>query len=251
MHLGLHKHIGGRGRYDIDYFIVGGGGGSLPDGSGSNNGGGGGGGTRQGTMELKSGDALTILIGAGGAYGADGNGSSIFGLVAAPPGKFTGQSGNGFAKGVTQSVLSTYGSPIANGGGGGAAEAGDDGYIINGSGCQWGGGGDGGDGVSSDISGVATYYGGGGGGMGTNVPIYCTTSHFCGLHGLGYGQNKGGGGGFTEHTSGGGYVGADSGVVIIRYPGPQRGEGGTVTSITIEGREHTVHTFTTSGSFTA
>jgi hypothetical protein len=38
-----------------------------------------------------------------------------------------------------------------------------------------------------------------------------------------------------------------SGVVIIRYPGAQRGTGGTVTSV----GGNTIHTFTTSGTFTA
>jgi hypothetical protein len=38
-----------------------------------------------------------------------------------------------------------------------------------------------------------------------------------------------------------------SGVVIIRYLGGQRGTGGTVTS----SGEYTIHTFTTSGTYTA
>jgi hypothetical protein len=38
-----------------------------------------------------------------------------------------------------------------------------------------------------------------------------------------------------------------SGVVILRYLGPQRGTGGTVTS----SGGYTIHTFTTSGTYTA
>jgi hypothetical protein len=38
-----------------------------------------------------------------------------------------------------------------------------------------------------------------------------------------------------------------SGIVIIRYPGAQRGSGGNVTSA----GGNTTHTFTTSGTYTA
>jgi hypothetical protein len=55
--------------------------------------------------------------------------------------------------------------------------------------------------------------------------------------------NLGGGGG------GGGTTGANggSGVVIISYPGAQIGTGGTVTSV----GGNTIHTFTSSGTYTA
>ena len=58
----------------------------------------------------------------------------------------------------------------------------------------------------------------------------------------------GGGGGGGASGPGGGAGGAGgSGTVIIRYPGIQRGTGGTVTFTGL----YTVHTFTTSGTFTA
>ena len=38
-----------------------------------------------------------------------------------------------------------------------------------------------------------------------------------------------------------------SGIVILRYPGPQRGTGGTITSA----GGYTIHTFTGDGTFTA
>jgi hypothetical protein len=47
----------------------------------------------------------------------------------------------------------------------------------------------------------------------------------------------------SSRTSGAG----GSGIVIIRYSGSQRGTGGTVTS----SGGNTIHTFTTSGTFTA
>jgi hypothetical protein len=46
--------------------------------------------------------------------------------------------------------------------------------------------------------------------------------------------------GFTAQSGG-------SGIVIIRYAGVQRGTGGTVTS----SGGYTIHTFTSSGTFTA
>jgi hypothetical protein len=39
--------------------------------------------------------------------------------------------------------------------------------------------------------------------------------------------------------------------VIVSYPGTQRGTGGTVTSFTSGGITYTVHSFTSSGTFTA
>jgi hypothetical protein len=48
-------------------------------------------------------------------------------------------------------------------------------------------------------------------------------------------------GALTAGASGG------SGIVIIRYQGPQRGTGGTVTTF----GNYTIHTFLSSGTFTA
>ena len=58
----------------------------------------------------------------------------------------------------------------------------------------------------------------------------------------------GGGGGGVHGDYWGGYGGnGGSGVVIISYSGTQRGSGGTVTS----SGGYTIHTFTTSGTYTA
>jgi hypothetical protein len=56
----------------------------------------------------------------------------------------------------------------------------------------------------------------------------------------------GGGGGDTNYGAGLGRSGG-SGIVIVRYLGTQRGTGGTVTS----SGGYTIHTFTTSGTYTA
>jgi hypothetical protein len=115
---------------------------------------------------------------------------------------------------------------------------------------------DGGDGVSSSITGSAvTRAGGGGSGA-------VTAANVGGEGGTGGGgdggdngldnaesglANTGGGGGgssdedFFTPGSGG------SGIVIIRYAGAQRGSGGTVTSV----GGFTIHTFTSSGTYTA
>ena len=55
---------------------------------------------------------------------------------------------------------------------------------------------------------------------------------------------NGGAGGGGEGSSGGS---GDSGVAILRYPGSQRGTGGTVTS----SGGYIIHTFTASSSYTA
>jgi hypothetical protein len=74
------------------------------------------------------------------------------------------------------------------------------------------------------------------------------------LGGGGNGTNAGVGGSGTANTGGGGGAGGasnggpgGSGILILRYLGGQRGSGGTVTS----SGGYTIHTFTTSSTFTA
>jgi hypothetical protein len=111
----------------------------------------------------------------------------------------------------------------------------------------------GGPGLGFDISGTFTYYAGGGGGSNRNG-----VGKPGGIGGGGTGgssptagtPNTGGGGGGTGYSGYGG--GTDtggaggSGIVIVRYPGPQRAIGGTVTF----SGGYTIHTFTTVGSTT-
>jgi hypothetical protein len=58
--------------------------------------------------------------------------------------------------------------------------------------------------------------------------------------------NGGGGGGGGGGASGSGQAGSNggSGIVIVRYLGPPRATGGTIT----QSGGYTIHTFTTSGN---
>jgi hypothetical protein len=134
----------------------------------------------------------------------------------------------------------------------------------------------GGVGIQNDILGVNYFWAGGGGGSGySNVGgnggpggggagAIGTTFGGSGLNpgsngnggatnaqsnvpGSNAGANTGGGGGGGSHynlTNAGGNGG--SGIVVIRYPGPQIATGGTVTTV----GNDTVHAFTSSGTFT-
>lgn len=135
----------------------------------------------------------------------------------------------------------------------------------------------GGVGILSDINGTSLYWGGGGGGAanalstggnggngGGGGGAVGTTTGGSGLNagsaggggspnsqtntpGGSAGANTGGGGGGGSHynaTNAGGNGG--SGIVIIRYPGPQNATGGTITTVGTD----TVHTFLSSGTFT-
>ena len=183
--------------------------------------------------------------GGGGAY-SDGTGGA-------------GTSGQGFAGGTGRSSFPPGRAP---GGGGGAGEAGQNGsqsITPSGAGAR------GGNGLQYSISGTATYYAGGGG-AGSNIDG--TGGPGAGAGGLGGGgtggvtwsaspngaagngspgtpNTGGGGGGGTTADSGVGGAGG-SGIVIVRYRGPQKATGGTITSV--DG--YTIHSFTTVGSTT-
>lgn len=253
--------------YTISYLIVAGGGGSQ-------SGGGGAGGLITNTYSVSSGQAYGITVGAGGAGSnstATSGGNSSLGAVATAlgggAGSATGGAGvaggsgggagangggvlaGGSGTGGQGNAGGSNGTQSANypaGGGGGAGAAGQNGV----SGSQAG---NGGAGLASTISGASiTYAGGGGGG------IYFTgTPGSGGAGGGGNGgqdtggngssgtANRGGGGGGAGNTGTGGSGG--SGIVIISYAGAQRGTGGTITSV----NGNTIHTFTSSGTFTA
>ena len=262
--------------YQVEYLVVAGGGsGAL--------GGGGAGGYREASVAVMTGASYSILVGAGGAgvadtrnnAGNDGSSSSIGALVSSlggggggaygdggvnfrngrPGGSgggggglFTAQtntpggagtSGQGFAGGRSSSTING-----TAGGGGGASAVGVDGTANSAP------AGNGGAGASSAITGTAVTRAGGGG-AGSSV---------AGSPGVGGAGGGGGGGasavgvGGTANTGGGGggsggqtSGSGGSGIVIIRYLGAQRGTGGTVTSA----GGFTIHTFTTSGTFTA
>ena len=264
------------GQYTADYLIVAGGGG----GGYNKSGGGGAGGFRTGTSSLTLGTAYTITVGGGGAGGTSGvagtNGtdSSAFTISSTGGGgggTYIGSSGGvsngkaggsgGGGSGGDANPAGTAGSGTAGqgnnggagsynasagsgGGGGGAGAAGTAGASPN--------GGAGGSGSISIISGTVVTYAGGGGGASFQTS---GTGGTGGAGGGGNGATSGGtatpgtantgGGGGGAHTTGTATGG--SGVVIISYIGAQRGTGGTVTSA--NGR--TIHTFTSSGTYTA
>lgn len=263
--------------YTINYLIVAGGGGG-----GGLGGGGGAGGLLSATNAVNSGTSYTVTVGAGGAGGANstsvtgigvsgsnssvaaisaigGGGGGVGGNVVSAAGVAggsgggsgtgnvtvysggAGTSGQGNAGGANYNNVPTYGG----GGGGGASAAG-----VAGSASKAG---DGGAGSSNSISGSAVTYAGGGGSGAYNG----TTIGSGGAGGGGNGSNTttgvagtantgggGGGGSYTPNAAGGA---GGSGVVILSYPGTQRGTGGTVTS----SGGYTIHTFTSSSTFTA
>lgn len=248
----------------IDYLVVAGGGGG-----GSVGGGGGGGGVLPGFI-LNTAQSYSVTVGSGGAGGVvtgsgGTGGSSALGAISASGGGGGGaNSGNGLSGGSgggAGAVGSTGGagtvgqgfaggasvgavSPYPPGGGGGAGGAG-----VAGSGSTAGAGGVG---YSSSISGSSYIYGAGGGGCGTTQGASAGAGGSGGHGGAGslttggassyYGGGGGGGGNSGGNNSGGAGC---QGVVIVRYLGPQVGYGGTVTSA----GGYTIHTFTSSGSF--
>ena len=255
----------------VEVLVVAGGGAGVSD----RGGGGGGGGVLTGTSSVTV-QNYSITVGAGGvgksdrSQGNNGGNSIAFGLTALGGGGggtgsgsngSTGGSGGGAGNGGGANLVTTggLGTPgqghngggsvyvapnYGGGGGGGAAGPGQAGTQLL--------GGDGGPGISSSMSGTLTYYGGGGGGG-----SYGGSSYPAGIGGIGGGgngsvasaesgaPNTGGGGGSSGSPAGTGTSGG-SGIVIVRYPGSQRATGGTVTFI--DG--YTIHTFTTSGTFT-
>ena len=269
----------------VEVLVVAGGGG----GGGVIGGGGGAGGFRTETaFPITPGSAITVTVGDGGSGGFSwhsfsqrGNPGtdSIFSTITA-----TGGGGGGAHGGNDGRVNGTTGGS-GGGGGGGAGSAGNTPSTTpsqgngggTGDGNNGGGGGgssangetrvagvrggNGGNGTSSSISGtLVTYAGGGGGGTRSGSGVGGTGGSGGGgnggttdlsrssTHG---GTNTGGGGGAGGHDgSGAGAVqsgsNGGSGIVIVRYPGSQRATGGTITSVA----GHTIHTFTTSGTFT-
>lgn len=225
-----------------------------------------------------TGFSLTALGGGGGGRwsttadnqnglnGGSGGGAGLNSIGASNAGG-AGTSGQGFAGGSANQAQATG---YAAGGGGGAAAvggnksasvagAGGAGILnaINGSSLYWAGGGGGGGQQAGAVAGNGGIGGGGGGaissGGGSGV---IGTGGGSALNAGGNGNTTGTGGAGGANTGGGGGAMAisvgtaasgGSGVVILRYSGAQRGTGGTVTSA----GGNTIHTFLTSGTYTA
>jgi hypothetical protein len=251
--------------YTINYLVVAGGGAG-----GANHGGGGGAGgyiyTASASVDGLTEYAVTVGAGGAGVQGTGNSGSnSVFKTTTAIGGGggggnqaagVDGGSGGGSSRGASagygtsgQGSNGGTGGTYSGGGGGGASAGGSNGATYT--------GGNGGAGTSSSISGASVTYAGGGGGNG-----YTAAGGTGGAGGGGDGgqysgaayegtngaANTGGGGG-GNYVSAGRREGMNggSGVVIISYAGSQRGTGGTVTS----SGGNTIHTFTSSGTFTA
>lgn len=245
--------------------VAGGGGGGASTGTSAGGGGGGAGGLLTDATHAVTVGAYSVTVGAGGGPSTSGS-NSVFDTLTTIGGGHggigTGNGANGGSGGGAGQTSATGGSGTAlqgnaggtsgassaAAGGGGAGAVGANGVNPN--------AGNGGVGVSSSISGSATFYaGGGGGGNGNNGGT------------TGTGGNGGGGAGGTgtigangmANTGGGGGGGSaqgaplaggsgGSGVVIISYP-TQTSAAATGGTITTSGG-NTIHTFTTSGTFT-
>jgi hypothetical protein len=259
-------------RANILALVVGGGGG----GASGVGGGGGGGGVSTGVASVYVG-SMPVIVGAGGTAGTNNAQGAIGGLSSF--GNFVGGAGGigGSQNSAASQPLVHTGSGAGGGGGtnqpsqevAGAASV----FGMTSSGAtgiqnSMGGGGggalgagsgaNGGAGYTSNISGTSIVYGsGGGGGLvsgaaasgGVNAGNGGISNTNMGTSGV---ANTGGGGGgsggtlspsFAYASSGSG----GSGVVIISYPtGSITATGGTITT----SGGNTIHTFTSSGTFT-
>ena len=196
-------------------------------------------------------------IGATGASGGGNSGYTAGSTTTAPQGIV----GQGFKGG------NAGGGSYYSGGGGGAGAPGADGpstphggagIIIPRMSPFYYGGGGGGSSYSGLIGGNGGLGGGGGGAAGNNgntVGLGDTNGRNAGSNGgLGNqqpggnaGANTGGGGGGGSHYNANNKGGeGGSGIVIIRYNGPQAASGGTYTFV----NGVSFHTFTSSGTFT-
>jgi hypothetical protein len=246
----------------VEVLVVAGGGGGS--GNPANNyrsagGGGGGGVIYNSAYQLSSAAAVTVTVGSGGAGSQDTgtNGSnSVFGSLTAIGGGRggstthgttvdganggsgggggdyngnggTGTAGQGFNGGNSRQSAG-IGAGASGGGGGGAGGPGSD--CINSYSTISGG-----PSITYSISGTSTSYAAGGASLSaadTNNPAGASGGTNTGTGGQGARYNVGGNGG--------------SGIVIVRYPGLPAATGGTITYL----NGYTIHTFTSSGTFT-
>ena len=220
--------------------IGGGGGASCHDRSTSPAGNGGSGGGASGGGTLPSGGS------GGGGYGGGIRGLGTSGqgydggtgLYAWYPGGGggaggVGSSGPNIPNGGPGALYQTMSPYYFGGGGGGSA------YTVS-PGGNGGIGGGGGGAIGVTVGGAGLNNGAAGGGGGINS--------WANTPGGNAGANTGGGGGGGSHYNANNYGGnGGSGIVIVRYKGPRKATGGTITTVDNE----TVHTFTSSGSFVA
>jgi hypothetical protein len=246
------------GAYSVSYVLVaGGGGGGTGDGF-QGSGGGGAGGLLANVSSVQPGTLYSIVIGSGGSPNAKGANSTVFGVTALAGGAGAGtgnqsviNGGSGGGERVRDNTAENYGPGSGTAGQGFAGSLGTQ-YTGGGGGGagQTGQTNNGGSGAQSSITGTATYYAGGGGGGNRDGGPGGSGGAGGGGNGTSAGTaNTGGGGGGGPSASG---QSGGSGVCIISYPSAsQRATGGTVTTYTSGGQVYWVHTFTTSGTFSA
>lgn len=243
----------------VEVLVVagGGGGGTSVSSSGGGGGGGAGGLIYNSTYTLSGTGDLNVVVGNGGnpggtnlnQYGSNGE-NSMFDTITAiggGGGAKTGVNGlnggsgggggyNGYSTvrygGIATSGQGNNGgntsqlSKAGGAGGGGAGGVGEDNPSTSHS------GGNGGLGLYYSISGSSVYYANGGrGGNGGAVAVISPAN-----------TGKGGDGAYAQAAA---YAGG-SGIVIVRYPGHQKANGGTVTYV----NGYAIHTFTNVGNDT-
>jgi hypothetical protein len=241
--------------------VAGGGGGGVCYGGG----GGGGGVVYSNSYSVTPGTGINVSIGNGGTNqvnvvgnGGPGGNSSFGNLTAIGGGYGGGNCGNAGGSGGSGGGGSGTGSARVSGGTGTPAMGFDGETSIPAGGGGGGGAGSlgfrraGGNGLPFTISGSIQYYGGGGSGGGPEDMPGGAGGGGMGGTAVASGRadatpNTGGGGGGSI-ISGSGVSGiGGSGIVIVRYPGPQKATGGnTITYI----GGYTIHTFTSAGTFT-
>jgi hypothetical protein len=232
----------------VEYQVVqagwNGGSGGTPSGGYSGGGGGAGSISPVLTAVFQPNAVLSITVGVapGGVSTFNGTSPSAGSNGESAPGTQTGAGGTFNAGGKT-------GATNQGAGGGGGSTTGGTSH----SGTSNRDGGLGGNGTPSTITGVLiTYCRGGGGGAGEDGGEGTPGAPNGGSSaGVGNGDNPGDGGGGCGalNVTGNGGTGAN-GAVFIRYKGVQRAIGGTVTTITVSGENYTLHTYTSSGTFT-
>ena len=222
--------------YDADILLAGGGGSGPGNASGGSSAGGGGG---AGGMVYTTGNQFNVLPGE--TYTVTIGGSDTSSTLVHANYTLTAYGGGGGAR-DNNNAPNYSGSP--GGSGGGACGGGSGGASTQVSNVGYGNGNRGGDGNGGG-GGAGGPASGGTGGPGIqwlNGVTYCRGGN---QDGRSAGSANTGNGANSTYGTTTGFAGG-SGIFIIRYAGPQRGSGGTITSV--DG--YTYHTFTTSGVFT-
>lgn len=261
---------------EVEVLVVAGGGGG---GNYNSAGGGGGGGVVYSrSYAVTPGSGITVSVGSGGvasqgvgpATSPTNGGNSSFGSITAIGGGYgspnvqnaVGNGGSGGGGGYTRQLGGTGTSGQGFNGGNGGGTSGAPNYPGGGGGGAGGPGGNaqstniagnGGKGFPCSISGTLRYYGGGGGGSVQSGGVGGSGgiggggrggSSAAGENGAANTGGGGGAGGYSGSTTFNGGSGG-SGIVIVRYPGPQKATGGNTITFS-DG--YTIHTFTSGTS---